>query len=385
MIRISGLFVMLCATFTAAQQGTFQEELLGRINELEACFLQKLDEHPSDDGAVALEKSSFTQLYIFDRVVSFSPPQSKMEIDNKFLENFCEQELWQPYLSAAQLVLENRKEQKNELAALGSAPIETDSWFIQFFHNTLGIGAHSTGHSDITIKALESFHGKNRFNKIATELISRASQLPDLYRWNTEAYHAHTPDYDPSDMKDRNSKIDTGVKEYRELLTRIHERLHRNIKIGEFTEALVLIGVGGHLVQDLVYHRGMTLRQHSGLSYFVRRDPDYPEGDLSVKRFEEALTLTILWIEKVRNGLTDTEWQSLVSWDKSMNLKEHADRVFSKQDISLAGLANYWRLHLDYRNGRNVRELEQGECGETTVEIACWKIADVLSEIIEIK
>jgi len=59
------------------------------------------------------------------------------------------------------------------------------------------------------------------------------------------------------------------------------EKMFRRVREKSYRRALFWIGVGCHAIQDLVYHRGMTLSQHAGLSFVLKdSDPDAPKGKL---------------------------------------------------------------------------------------------------------
>ena len=173
-VRTLTVFALIGGLNTSAWADSFNEKLLDRIGDLEACFSAKLSHHRQHDQSIPLQESAFTKFYIFDRIIGYTA-NSTTELTDAQLEAFCEDQLWLPYLAGFTATIDKRKrENAGELAPLGTAPIETDSWFIQFTHNQLGVGAHNNGHSNLTALALNEFQWKNRFTPMANDLIVRS-------------------------------------------------------------------------------------------------------------------------------------------------------------------------------------------------------------------
>ena len=111
------------------------------------------------------------------------------------------------------------------------------------------------------------------------------------------------------------------------------------------TGACFFLGVGAHALQDLVYHRGMTLSQHSILTYTLDRNPDFPPGRLRKQRYEEAKALTEWLVKRVRERLKTHEWDNLRNWRSpgGFDYPKLAEEIYrGKEDIGFWELIRYW-------------------------------------------
>lgn len=203
-------------------------------------------------------------------------------------EKFCREDLF-PRLREAFIKAypEWKKASGGVLAKVGLLDISHVAPFIAFFHNNFG--EHIYGHSDITekaIKALEKTFLEEKNIEISVDsiwLMKSAAQAVDFYGWSEESYHAHTPDHGCCDLTLRTIMIDEGKKEFNALFRR---HWAAAISESEPTVAAFHIGILCHMIQDLIYHRGITLLQHAGLSYYLEKDPDRPKGSDDFPNFK---------------------------------------------------------------------------------------------------
>ena len=372
-------------TACADPESFLRFERQSRANE--ECFFRKLDQyarkHPEHAGRVGRGASIFVAEQLA-RHVTLDPGTGRIEglAITAAAEEFCERYLWQPFLSAfSAAVAEERAENRDGLAPLGSVSIESRSVFVGQYQNL--VGKHYRGHADITKVAVDGF-GTGTFSPQASFLIQRASQTPDLFRWNDERYHAHTPEYDPLDLADRNAKIRLGKERYQALLANLNTQFRRYADAGVEDRALIILGLMSHMVQDLVYHRGMTLRQHAGLAYVVNRNPDLPPAPLSEQRFQEAVSLTQNVLAGALRSVGPETRMRLLGWRQPPQFdfaRTVRDLFGGDEDIGVAPLMHYWTLSVPYKTGeRSLEELADGSCSQPR-GVTCWNIEDVLKPI----
>src|SRR5262245_27479553 len=115
------------------------------------------------------------------------------------------------------------------------------------------IGRHFAGHSDISRDAA---HSRNDLSQGAKELFAAASQGPDLFRWDDDRYHAQTAHYDSADRK--LAQQEQSMARYLALLSNLAVEVRSRADSGDSQNAIILMGFATHMIQDLVYHRGMT-------------------------------------------------------------------------------------------------------------------------------
>lgn len=364
--------------------------ILHRVEEVEECFFNQIDRQDNAFPGLKDEMSGFTKIFISEQLSKqlmekLLQPSKTIPLLSLPVEDFCLQYLVMPYLEKYPKAVKQRsKKSKTALAPLGHSPIESESIFVELEHNLLG--KHNRGHSDITKEALEALRVEFKFSDIASEVIIRASQGPDLWKWKEEIYHAHTAWYDQDNPSDRKEKIEMGVRKFATRLANIIKILINNAEHGASDRALFLLGVGSHLVQDLIYHRGMTLQQHAGL-FMTSRNPDFPKGNLEDERWEEAKELTIKLVMLVKQFLSYAAWENMKKWEpiEKFNFLNLGNDVFNnKQDIGIVALAEYVLLAKAYLDGsRDPLELNSLPACRIGLGVPCWNPNEVWESVVQ--
>lgn len=232
------------------------------------------------------EFSSYTEVaiaeFLIERIEDFR------EMDE---EDFCRHVLFPEYLKGYREAVSREQEGRDAvLAPLGSDAIDAEDLIIQLSHNYYF--KHYLGHSDITRKALKTLNSDEpeyseffkhfkelchcKISKESMDILAKATQLPDIYKWDNETYHAHSPSF-PNGVKQ-------GLVDYIEFLIKQIELL-REDAANDTYDAVIRLGGILHMIQDLVYHHGITLAQHSGLAYIKNQsfnNPDFPPGSKSI-------------------------------------------------------------------------------------------------------
>lgn len=280
-----------------------------------------------------------------------------------------------------------RDKEPRALAPMGSLTIEADSFFAETFHNNWG--KHDLGHADVTRAALLRLNtdaaitelcdckvrdGGNADGKIDdTILISRASQTPDLYRWSGkwDVYHAHTDDFTRDVLpQDQTALIEAGKERFIKYVAFHAKRVLALARSNAPLDAAFHLGVVAHMIQDLIYHHGISLRQHSGLAYLgdpKLENPDFPPAVENGKfvpsskaaiQFDRAITLTFDVFKTLLMKLEKDEIKALIS--AAVNEKDFnalAEKIYSpgrnvaaKQDMNIFSLASYYNLHTSYES-----------------------------------
>jgi hypothetical protein len=246
-------------------------------------------------------------------------------------------------------------QQRGELAALGGLPIESTSTFMRLSQNHLGI--HWSGHADLTHEALKAL----------------AARFP---------LHAHTSEYASGDFLAKQRAEATGQESFLQLLGLHLSVFAKEAENGRSAEALFHLGVLSHMVQDLVYHRGMTMREHSGLAYLSDRNPDFPPGEQGAQRADDAVQATRSVMESALSRLTTGAQRRLAAWEPPVefDFARIALRLFPEgEDINIRALAEYYLLASTYGNaGRPLEELEQDDACSRQQGRACWRVNTVL-------
>lgn len=300
---------------------------------------------------------------------------------------FCEKILIPEYLTAYRETASKRESERiPDLAPPGSQAIESDSLFIEQFHNNWG--KHDLGHSDITVAALNTLDETTNLGEqdIALNpcgcrtsadlklLVSRASQAPDLYRWTVISYHAHTEDHDWLKPEKHQEAVSDSQHKFLGVIESHTKTVRRLARIGEYAESAFHLGLIGHLVQDLFYHHGITLRQHAGLSYIgTFQNPDLPDGSADAREtgqfrkgspaeqlFHQATLATAKVFSAATQKLKPGEVSGLFEWEntgKYLRFKTLAEKLLGEEDISLTELLKYWALH--FRFDSNSAELHE--------------------------
>ncbi len=290
-------------------------------------------------------------------------------------------------------------------ARYGTVEVDSGSLAIDLYHNKFG--KHYRGHSDITRDALIALM-PDEFKKYSNGIrfLQQAALTPDLFMWNSDVYHAQTPAFkqlkvhgdeklrqeDISICEDLTKafpmKADAPNTRCRMIASGLlnfiqtfgyHYDFFNKPGNNDHT-ILVHVGILLHMVQDLVYHRGLTLQQHSGLSFLCgyKDDPDLPLGTLKGQkpsgdsdagmREKEARLLSQYIIQKTldrsEKSLSISVVLGGISSDAISNSKENANEstytrlaksitkkipnVPSGGEVTLRSLYSYYKLASTY-------------------------------------
>ena len=351
----------------AMSQGDF-------ARDVQACFYEQIYKQK-----VGYQKSLFTEAFIAERLIShFEDGSEKLTHSNANL--FCKNKLIPLYVQAhaeAQInIKEESTEQDNILAPLGSEAIELNNKFIQITNNFF-LRHNTTGHSDLTQLALQQLPKDLLPSPDGIKLIVRASQTPDLYRWEKENYHAHTKAHK---TVNRAKAIGDSQEIFKTLMKEIMDRILQRVREKNYPAGLFWIGVACHPLQDLVYHRGITLSQHAGLSYVLdNSDPDFPTGTLFQSRVDQSVSYCKMFIETALKKTADAQ-SHLLRWTipNNFDLRDLAQREFDNDtDMTAISLLKYWWLSRAYLNGeRPMSELGTGNNG-----LISWNVEEVVLEV----
>lgn len=357
--------------------------------KIENCFAQKLTNLSLADPRFPIEPSGFAKMFIFEQVTKALPQAAALEDWEQLaatpVETFCEKRLMEPYKDAYLKGLKDlQNTTKGSLAPLGTGKIESSSIFVELTHNNLT--SHTKGHFDITKEVLQKYSKDFVFSTQAIALMSSASQMPDLYAWQDERFHAHTNEYAEGDASDRALKIKESKDRFVKLLAELLTKAQTSASVFDDAEAIFQLGVACHLVQDLVYHRGMTLRQHAGLSYYVMQNPDFPGGAVGESRWNEATEMTRKVLLRARALLGEGVWQRLLNWTPNayFNFQKVTKIIFIRgEDIGLGPLIEYYLMINPYVSGsRSATELMDNGCASPS-GLACWRPSMVIADILE--
>ena len=268
-----------------------------KIEALERCFKRELQSDPTYETTDATTDAFTELLLVFDAQVETMEPSI-----------LCENILVPVFKAGREKALKQIQESQDKrerefpsLAYAGTRAMTADTWAASFVtggHSLLY--RHILGHSDITDAALldlinlasESATAPTkaisglcdcRLTEYARELLQGAAQTPDLYAWSIDSFHAQTREHDETNeivsrevsetsRKDVVNKAVSIIKEFRIFARRSDDAYQAGY-------AAVELGKVFHIVQDLVFHHGLTARQHSGLQFISGfRNPDFPEG-----------------------------------------------------------------------------------------------------------
>lgn len=330
---------------------------------------------------------SYSQAAVFEIVI-----YNMKTFRSQGVNTFCSETALPKYLNSYKRRDEERKKAlaaSNDPATLappGTHEIESGSFLADLYHNTRG--KHDRGHSDLTRDALIKLYADPNIaakcnckptqndtdpKKDHTILISRASQAVDIFRWENEAYHAHTPDLRPNFS---DTQIKQAVAKGKEaFLNVLRERTKNFYMFADdhiYQWAAFEMGVVSHLVQDMVYHHGITLRQHSGLAYVsvtpTLENPDYPGSTvadaakaqaISKAQWDKTVDFTYHLFKIMLMKLDAVRIKSILTAQVKANAftsvatQVFADRSVSpsipgEPDIGLWSLAEYYLLHQEY-------------------------------------
>jgi hypothetical protein len=385
----------LLAWFLAFNMGTDRVMAEDRWAEVEkftiaaqTCFIRSMT-----DDEKEFQHSAYTEAYIAQHIMNYLEKVGA-DLSKVAATAFCSEILVPKYKGLRDNAIQHRQQilAANPVLAKLSEPIELDNQFIESANNIF-LDHTVTGHTDLTWRAIDSLRGTVELSEFARKLIVDASQMPDLYRWEDERYHAHTcqnPDLDrylclKSDGKeiDRAKAVTDSREIFIKLVSDIIKHSRTKIEQHKFAAALFWVGVGCHAVQDLAYHRGITLRQHAGLSLLSRfgvRDPDLPRGEQRAVKEREGADNCAAVISAVLTPYENTVVQRLSDWSPSANegVYQLANREFAgKPDMNATTLVKYQMLAKAYvLEPSLLRELVPGKEG-----LIDWSVAGIMSSI----
>ena len=401
-MRLCGIIALWFALAMIAAAGSAQTRASGsadqdsnkisdRMPQIIECFDEAMREHSRKDETYSQYKYTIhTEIFIVDIIDKNIDRAIKLPPDE-----FCMDFLVNPYKDRyRKTVSSRRKEWDGSLAPPGGEPIESDSIFIELAHN-LWL-RHDMGHSDITARALADLVPDVAFAPNAIKFISRSSQVPDLYMWTNEAAHAHTPDY-PSGQPPqvRSEKIAEGIRSLKSFIEVTISKARTKINVGDISAGLLYIGVACHAAQDLAYHRGITLRQHSGLAYidgYVNPDfppgsetAPFPEGSEAYGRFEQAKRFTVDLIRAIIGSLSEAGQYRVVKWEENTYedyelFYDLVASVLGDEDIGYGELLKYRSLKSAYENGeRSLDELTPEPSGS----LVQWDVEAIMTDVVQ--
>jgi hypothetical protein len=315
---------------------------------LRKCLQDGLKER-AENNTLKLKKkpewSEYTDLYLAQRYAE----QLQAQADKKpeALVITCIPGIVDDYVEALRAAEKARGDgSAKTLAGGGTRPLESDSVFIRTGNSLMG--GHVRGHSDITVDAINALAQADAFSKDARELLEWSAQSADLYYWNDHLYHAHSTEC-PQDVPDicaeaaRKQQADYPTfLEARLTAVREASAVPNGTKV---PDALFELGGLLHAVQDLVYHRGMSMVHHAGLSYVMGQNPDAPKEPNLVQardQLAQELSKRVLTVVKVRLGAE--KWNQLRNWRKPNGVfkyKKLAESIKGKQDMTLGALLKY--------------------------------------------
>ena len=380
----TAIFTLLLTStgHSVAQKRTIKPVEFSRIAQ--SCFFERVRTQ------ISYVKSKYTEAFVAERLISYLGKPVAL-LTREAARRFCETDIAPLYVKAHKEALADIRKRKSEMPDLAklSESIELNDKFLQVTAN-LFINHTVSGHTDLTRRALYALPAELQFEQHARNLIVAASQTPDLYRWEDERYHAHTcihPDThtrkchpDRSEVADRERAIRDSQTVFIGLIGEIMSQILRRIRERAYGRALFWMGVGCHALQDLVYHRGITLRQHAGLSYAVTdSDPDVPKGSLKAERERDAALYCKSFMETVlRRSNADKRYLQMWMPSRGHDLRELAKQEFgSDTDMNTFSLLNYWWLSRAYANGRRpMSELVPGKNG-----LIEWDVDQVMSAV----
>ncbi len=370
-LAIGRLFVLMLCFLAISKTNADQNTSIDResfINITRSCFNDGMRSNVID-----YKSTSFTEAYIAESLFSIFE-QSDPKLTRANAEHFCKQNLVPKYQKYYESIVINSSDDIPILAKLGTTQIELNNKFIQWTNNAF-LRHSTTGHSDLTLQALEKLPSDIKLEKWARRLVIRASQSPDIYRWEDERYHAHTV---IDVQKGAKESIKAGQIKFTGLVNQIMAAILENIQSGDISGALFWMGVGCHPLQDLVYHRGMTMQQHAWLTYEVKDDPDTPSGELFHQRVEEANAYCQYFLQKMLRKAGDRLYQ-LQHWSPSdaFDFTELAERKFrGEPDMTINSLWEYRKLAWSHSSGKRPFSRQMARD-----DIVVWDVKDIISKL----
>lgn len=340
---------------------------------------------------------AYTQVVIFEAM-----RQNEEQFRKLTAKEFVKDHIICKYMAAYRPANQARRnDEPRALAPMGSLTIEGDSLFAEVFHNNWG--KHDLGHADATRAALLRLNKDAAFTSHCgckvrdggaddgkvddTILISRASQTPDLYRWSGkwDVYHAHTDDFAKDTPPETQiDLIKMGQARFVKYVTYHAARVVTLAKTNAPLQAAFHMGIVAHMVQDLIYHHGISLRQHSGLAYLSApklENPDFPPavehgtfvpGSKAARQFDRATALTFEIFKQLLMKLGKEQIKAVIAaYVDEGGFNTLAGNVYSigqgipaEQDMNLFSLASYYSLHTSYEGSVEYGEQQTNSAPE---------------------
>jgi hypothetical protein len=369
--------VLVCTCCALPGYAQYETGALERAAVFDECFRSAVDRGNRADPARSVPLDASTSIFIAEQMVIVLASQQPPPSDEQLRGVLCD-EAAALYIQRAQSALDAIRRRNDGLARMGTPMIASEKPVVDTYQKL--VGRHFKGHSDISMRAAGA---TPVFSPAAVELFAAASQAPDLFRWEDDRYHAQSPAYDLASGKVR-AQAD-GAERFTLLLENLAFQAKARADAGDSQSAIALMGFAAHMLQDLVYHRGMTLQQHAGLSYFANRDPDQPAGSLAKSRLEEADETTRWFVTLVISSLQPAARERIVNWrpaggystEKVVRDAFGLEGGSTREDIGTIALIRYWLLSRDYALGRRpADELEDRPCSDAG-GLACWDVAAI--------
>lgn len=369
---IFGLWCALPLNFDAQGEATQDAELAweAAIEQLHTCYVDSLQKLQAQDPNLTL--TGHSEKFFFDQL---SDENLESVVSQKDIDAICESIYTQPLTQAFE-TLRSKRHGKSFHAMAGTVGFDSESSLIKMAVR-LGRLDQVMGHSDITARALDLADAPT-LGAPAIRLLSRTSQIPDLYLWWQEVAHAHTAS---SDLILEPQVIEAHRQIF---ISHIHQLLYRTVfacQNHQWFDAYVFLGTILHGIQDLVYHRGMTFSEHAGLSYYLHENPDQLEEPDFSRALKHAQQLSARMLHLLKTRLTSEQWQRFSQFEpnQSYDLYAYAKRLLpGSQPVTVTGMFGYWRLSLRYRFGpqRYLDGLRQATAGR-------WDIDTTFEQIVQ--
>ena len=373
--------VLVCACSAPPGYAQDKADILRQAAAFDECFKSAVIRSNKADPARSVPMDASTSIFIAEQMVSVQANQQLSPSDEQVQGVLCG-EAAALYVQRARSALETIRRRSDSLARMGTPMIASENFVVDTYQKL--IGRHYKGHSDISLKAARTL---SVFSPAAVELFAAASQAPDLFRWEDDRYHAQSPAYDFASGKLK-AQAD-GAERFMLLLENIAFQAKARADAADSELAIALMGFAAHMLQDMVYHRGMTLRQHAGLSYFANRDPDQPEENLAKSRLDEADESTRWFVMLMMSSLQPAARERIATWQPAggYSAEQVVRNAFglqgssTREDIGTVALIRYWLLSQDYALGsRPVTDLEERPCSDPE-GLACWDLAVIRTRL----
>lgn len=161
----------------------------------------------------------------------------------------------------------------------------------------MGGVSHVSAHADLMRQALGTPAVARQLRRLGLDtcgrgLLMQGAQVPDLYLFDRPLWHAHTLPKDPEAAVLSATQIEEARVKFAALVVATVHQSRQAILALHIERGLLLLGAAAHAVQDLQYHRGMTLQEKAGLTYIAHSNPDVPDAKVSQKLHHDAAAAT---------------------------------------------------------------------------------------------